>query len=277
MEANKVKGNAKSVTLENGVELTYCELGKEHDEVIVSGAFYFHTFMPVLEGLAERYHVYGVVMRGTGQTTETLPDGSVNWDRQWGRDVHDFARALGLGKFHYVGKCHGVNPGWYLVKEHPEELIDFCSFYLAPHLLQQNSNQWVDTIQNEGPQALMGKALSDQSKLPLKIAEIEALGPEGLKSLPAEAQAQAGSPEKIWNGDLAACRATLESCPVPVLYMFGTDDIFFQDHRDSSIEAMRVTKGAKSVILQGARHLLEMDCPEKLVKEGLFFMEGHRG
>lgn len=49
MEANKVQGEAKSLALENGIELTYCERGKEHEEVVVTGAFYFHTFMPVVE------------------------------------------------------------------------------------------------------------------------------------------------------------------------------------------------------------------------------------
>lgn len=272
MEANKVKGEAKGITLPNGVELTYCELGREHDEVLISGAFYFHTFMPVLEGFAQRYHVYGVVMRGTGDAAERMADGTVNWCRQWGKDIHDFAQAMGIDRFHYAGKCHGVNPGWYLVKEHPEELIDFCSFYLAPHLLPRNSNQWMDTMRNEGPQALMAKAIRHQDRIPLKIAEVQALGPEGMKSLPPEVQGQADSPEIIWD-DVDGCRKTLESCPVPVLYLFGTDDLVFQDHFDSTIEAMRVTKGAKTVFLQGERHLMEMDCPERMVSEGLFFID----
>lgn len=34
MEANKVQGEAKSLTLENGIELTYCERGQEHEEVV---------------------------------------------------------------------------------------------------------------------------------------------------------------------------------------------------------------------------------------------------
>ena len=74
MEANKIKGEAKSLILNNGVELTYCELGKDNKEVIVSGAFYFHTFMPVLEELAKKFHVYGVVMRMDGKVTEHQPE-----------------------------------------------------------------------------------------------------------------------------------------------------------------------------------------------------------
>ncbi len=272
MEANKIKGEAKSVVLSNGVELTYCEYGQEHEEIVISGAFYFHTFAPVLEGLAKRYHVYGVVMRGTGETVERMADGTVNWDRQWGRDIYDFARAMGIERFHYVGKCHGTNPGWYLVKEHPEVLYDFCSFYMAPHVLPRNSNQWMDTVENEGPQALMAKAMRHQERIPLKIAEIQALGPEGAKSLPPETQTQADSPEVIWDS-LEDCRHTLENCPVPVLYLFGTDDIVFQDHLDATLLAMRITKGAKTVMLQGERHLLEMDCPQRMVDEAFFFID----
>lgn len=272
MEANKIKGEAKSIVLEDGAEITYCELGEGNDEVLISGAFYFHTFMPVLEGLADRFHVYGVVMRGDGPTTEALPDGTVNWNRQWGKDVYDFAQAMGVERFHYVGKCHGTEPGWYLVKEHPEALIDFCSFYLAPHLLPANSNQWGDTIKNEGPQALLSKAMRNQNLIPMKVAEMKALGEKGMASLPPEAGAQAARPELIWE-NVDDCRTTLENCPVPVLYLFGTDDILFQDFRDANLEAMRVTKRAKSVILQGERHLMEMDCPERMASEALFFTD----
>ena len=41
MEANKVAYGAKSIVLDNGVELTYCELGEQNEEVLVTGAFYF--------------------------------------------------------------------------------------------------------------------------------------------------------------------------------------------------------------------------------------------
>ena len=69
METNKVAYGAESIMLENGVELTYCELGEQNEEVLITGAFYFHTVMPVVELLAERYHVYGVVMRFDGKTS----------------------------------------------------------------------------------------------------------------------------------------------------------------------------------------------------------------
>ena len=92
MEANKIKGESKSIVLDNGAELTYCEYGKENKEVLIAGAFYFHTLMPVIEGLAKRYHVYGVVMRFDGITDELNPDGTTHWGRQWGKDLYDFSQ-----------------------------------------------------------------------------------------------------------------------------------------------------------------------------------------
>mgnify|MGYP006988931951 CR=1 FL=1 len=87
MEANKIKGESKSIVLSNGVELTYCERGETHTEIMVCGAFYFHTAMPLVEKLAERYHVYGIVMRFDGEASEKNADGTIHWGRQWGKDI----------------------------------------------------------------------------------------------------------------------------------------------------------------------------------------------
>lgn len=144
MEANKIKGEAKSLVLDNGAEITYCELGTQNEEVLVSGAFFFHTFMPVMEILAQRYHVFGIVMRFDGPADIFDTDGGVHWTRQWGKNVYDFVVKMGIKKFHYFGKCHGTVPGWYLFKNHPEMLIDFCSFFLCPHLKGQDSDSWFE-------------------------------------------------------------------------------------------------------------------------------------
>ena len=68
MEAKKIKGQALSIVLPNGQEVTYCERGAENKEVLITGAFYFHTVMPVVEALGKKYHVYGIVMRISGDS-----------------------------------------------------------------------------------------------------------------------------------------------------------------------------------------------------------------
>jgi len=76
--------------------------------------------MPVAKGLAQRYHVYAVVIRFSGPAKHKNEDGSIHWGKQWGQDIYDFAKQLGIKSFHYMGKCHGTIPGWWLVKNHPE-------------------------------------------------------------------------------------------------------------------------------------------------------------
>ena len=41
MEKNKIRGEAKSLILDSGIELTYCECGEKNSEIIITGAFPF--------------------------------------------------------------------------------------------------------------------------------------------------------------------------------------------------------------------------------------------
>ena len=60
---------------------------------------------------------------------------------------------------------------------------------------------------------------------------------------------------------------------LPIEYLFGSEDLFFQDHFDSNIFAMMNTKNSRSIILAGERHLMEIDCPERVANEVLNFIE----
>ena len=74
-------------------------------------------------------------MRMDGEGVNHSADGKNNWPRQWGEDVWQFTQKIGIEKFHYVGKCHGTNPGWYITRNHPEALLSFSSFFLSPHIM----------------------------------------------------------------------------------------------------------------------------------------------
>lgn len=273
MEANKVSENCKAVVLPNGVELTYCEFGEEHSEVVISGAFYFHTFTPVLEELAKRYHVYGVVMRFAGKATELNEDGSTHWGRQWGEDIYQFAKALGIEKFHYVGKCHGTNPGWFMVKNHAEMILSFCSFYLVPHLLPQNSNLWVEIPAKQGLIAHVKATMRKEESFPIKMAELQTIGKSGTDTDVDKISARyASCPEQYWDSK-EECEEFIRNMDIPLCLCFGTDDILFQDYYDSNIKVMLEAKRARTVIIQGERHLMEIDCPARVAREMAFFIE----
>lgn len=260
--------------LDNGAELTYFERGQEHEEVLICGAFYHHTFMPVAEGLAERYHVYGIVMRFDGITDQKEPDGTTHWGRQWGKDVYDFAVKMGIKRFHYVGKCHGTQPGWWLVKNHPEMLIDFCSFFLAPHVKPQNSHKWQDLLQDGDTTEMMRVALRyPESGLKKKMEEMAALGPGGLSPEVGRITFKyASEPQKQWDS-LEECEQTLRTTDVPIGYLFGSEDPLMDDYFDSNMYAWRITKGCHFTILNGERHLMELDCPERVVGEAFAFID----
>lgn len=270
MEKNKIRGEAKSLILDSGIELTYCERGEKNSEIIITGAFFFHTFMPVIEKLAEKFHVYGVIMRFDGKSTEKNSDGSINWSRQWGSDIYNFAKKLNLSKFHYVGKCHGTVPGWYLVKNYPEMLQSFSSFFLAPHTKNQNSNQWFELLAKKDLTAMMSAALrKPETGTTKKMAEMATVGEVDATIIPKYA---ANFTENIWSSN-EECIEFLKKNEIPIEYLFGSEDLFFQDHFDSNIFAIMNTKNARTVILGGERHLMEIDCPERVANEVLNFIE----
>ena len=274
MEANKIKGKAQGLTLDNGAELTYCELGQDHQEILVTTAFYFHTFMPVVEELAKRFHVYALIMRFDGPTDQLNADGTTNWARQWGKDLYDFCVKKGLKKFIHFGKCHGTIPGWYLVKEHPEMLDCFASFYLLPHVKGQTSNTWFDGL-NPGIEHMMGMAMRKQKTgIPKKIAEVRSIGDAANKP---EFQKYAPSPELIWDS-LEDCDKALKNMTVPVGYCFGTQDPVFQDYYESNIYGIMNTRGSRTIFLEGEKHLMELDNPERVAAEVFDFVDQcHKG
>lgn len=270
MEQQKIRGEAKSLILKSGIELTYCERGENNDEVIICGAFFFHTFMPVVEKLAERYHVYGVIMRFDGKGNQLNEDGSINWTRQWGNDICNFALEKNIPEFHYVGKCHGSVPGWYIAKNYPERLKSFASFFLAPHTKPQNSNQWFDLLSRKDLTAMMQAALrKPETGTKLKMEEMATVGKVDARIIPTYA---ADFARHIWSST-EACIDTLRNMTVPIAYLFGTEDLFFQDHLDSNLFAMMNTKNARSILLGGERHLMEIDCPERVAAEVLKFID----
>ena len=273
IESNKIKGEAKSIKLNNGVVLTYAEKGEKNEEVMITGAFYHHTFMPVVEGLSRRYHVYAVVMRFSGPTEELEKDGTTNWTKQWGRDIYNFALEMKINKFHYIGKCHGTIPGWWLVKNHPEVLIDFCSFFLGPHLQPNNSNQWDEKLASGKMKELMSVALrKPESGIKKKMEEMASLGNLDGKEIEL-ASKWGGFPEYIWDKDLKAVEKSLKNTNIPIGYLFGTDDILFNDYYDANMLLFKITKGCHFTILQGERHLMEIDCPERVVDEAFYFID----
>ena len=227
--------------------------------------------MPVVEGLAKRYHVYAIVMRFDGKTDCLNDDGTTHWAKQWGKDIYDFSQEMGIERFHYIGKCHGTIPGWWLFKEHPEVLIDFSAFFLGPHTLPSNSNKWTELLTSGNMKEMMAVAMKNvESGLKKKMEEMKCIGPNA----GGEATMKYGGyPEMIWDNDIKTMEEDLRNATVPIGYLFGSDDPLFRDHYDSNMRLPFITKNCHFTILNGEKHLMELDCPERIVDEAFFFID----
>ena len=267
--------NCHAVTLDNGVDLPYVEFGEENEEVIVSGAAYFITFNTFLKDLAKDYHVYGFIMR-SGHTDEGVPaeiydeEGDIHWTRQWGKDIYEATQKLGLKQFNYVGKCHGVMPGYWLLRNHPETLLSLVSISQSMHAVPADSDMWNKLQKEEGPNFSL-RTMRKKEGLALKAKEVQTIGLNIGRQDPKDnywgshAEAVCDSPEEV--------QELLLNNTVPMFYMFATDDILYNDFHTANVWAMENTAHSRSVILQGERHLFEMDIPHKMAWETLRFLE----
>ena len=156
------------------------------------------------------------------------------------------------------------------MKNHPEMLIDFGSFYMAPHLKPQNSNVWFDTQHHKGPWALMSVAMRKKSGLFKKMLELASLG-SARKDMDGGALKYA-FPETLWD-NLEECEKDMRKVNVPVYFMFGSEDVLFHDHYDSNMYAKEIVPGCKFKVLEGERHLMELDNPKRVVSEELEFID----
>lgn len=232
----------------------------------------FHTWTPVLKVLARKYHVYGVEQRGEGPTTQYNPDGSVHWSNQWGEDLYQFCGKLGIEKFHYVGKCHGILPGWWMVAHHPEMLRSFCSFYLAPRFAGVNEDSWGEVQREQGRDAHLLRLMRKKENLHIKTEEMLKLGSTlaGIGKITNDYVVYGIN--RLWESQQAMeeCVANVE---VPICQMFGVQDPLYTDWLESNqLSAVKI-KNARTVLLQGEYHLMEMDCPERIGDEAAFFIE----
>ena len=59
-----------------------------------------------------------------------------------------------------------------------------------------------------------------------------------------------GFPEYIWDKDLKAVEKSLKNTNIPIGYLFGTNDILFNDYYNANILLFNITKECHFTILQ---------------------------
>ncbi len=150
----------------------------------------------------------------------------------------------------------------------------FASFYLLPHVKGQTSDTWFGGME-QGIEHMMSMAMRKQrTGLPKKMDELRCIGNAAETD---EFKLYAASPEKVWD-TIEECDAALKNMTVPVGYCFGTQDPVFNDYYESNIYGIMNTRGARTVFLQGEKHLMELDAPERVGEEVVAFIDQcHKG
>lgn len=265
------KRETKKIILSNGVELSYEEYGVGNKETMIMGQFYYDTFQRWVNAMAEKFHIYAVIMRFDGKTTFKNADGKTNWAEQWGEDIYQFSRAIGADKFLYVGKCHGSVPGWYLVDCHPEVLKGFViGSLLPPNRIPKPPKpemlSWGKALASGNPDLMRAGLpilMRSQDRIEEKLQEIMNADVSGISSSSTTSMPLLNYKT---NEQLADFYSKIK---LPVLLLYGTEYPGLDD--EMLLLAVKTIPQMKAVIFQGERHFYEIDIPEKLADEVKLF------
>ena len=91
----------------------------------------------------------------------------------------------------------------------------------------------------------MSRPIRKQERVPIKMTELKTIGSNISQPF---VEQYAGSPEKIWDSK-EECEEFMRNVTVPVLLLYGTDDILLLDHFDNTIKAFMTIRGNKCVFL----------------------------
>lgn len=208
-------------------------------------------------------------MRSNGITSKVASDGEVDWSAQWCDDICQFAYDLGIEKFIYFGKCHGSMPGWKLLQEHPELLNAFIPISMIPasHLLTSPHLMKMIGLRNEenGLMKFIKATVRKRESVAIKINEMKTLGPDGLMT-----SKHMGSFTEF--EDYEDVLEYMSHINVPMLMIYGTEDPGYKDWTEQIFKLAAVVPDMKLVTFQGERHLFEIDVPDKIDNEVIFYL-----
>ena len=152
-------GDARFVDVD-GVRTGYFEAGSGEPLVLIHGGGFGSTvsancFRPLVDPLAEHFHVYVIDKLGQGYT-DNPPNDSDYTMAAVTRHIHRFMETMGLQRVHLAGHSRGALPAIRIAVEYPEmieNLILFNSRTLAPDDPNQPSQSAAAPAQPAQPPA----------------------------------------------------------------------------------------------------------------------------
>lgn len=272
----ETKAMEKSITLKNGVALSYYEFGAGNKDVMIISQLYFITYRAWLEAMADRFHIYAIAMRmddAHGPISEYWDDGAIYWPAQWAEDINGFAEEKGIEHYIYCGKCHGTTPSWVLLKRYPEKLKAVITMSLMPFnrdgIIPLPRKAFVNMIMGYPDKTLPKPdptCRHPECNYSLKECEMATVDYSAFQKISSHPSffplAEYKTREEVL--------AFMDTVKTPILFYYGSKDHMYEDW---AIEAAMHAENGKIVIVNGERHLCELDIPERMALDCIAFID----
>lgn len=208
--------------------------------------------------LAERFRLVRFDSRGHGRSE--VPDGPYVIE-ELGRDVLALLEDLGLERVHFCGLSMGGMTGMWLAVNAPERIDRLALCSTSTHMPPADGwHERAATVRAEGMGAIADGAIERWFSAPDGRPDAVQRVRQGLLDSPAEGYA--ASCEAIAAHDL---REQIAAITAPTLVIVGDEDPATPpDH--ARFIASRVD-GARLVELERARHLLNVEHPDRVTRE----------
>jgi 3-oxoadipate enol-lactonase len=209
-----------------------------------------------LPALVDHFRVLRYDQRGHGRTAAPLGPYTI---AELGRDALDLLDQLGMERVSFCGTSLGGMTGMWLAINAPERIDRLALCCTSAHLPPRET--WTEravTVRTHGVEAVVDAQLERWFTPALAERRPDALGRIRRALLATPPEGYAGCCEAIASHDL---RRELGSIRAPTLVLAAKDDPATPpDHGRLIADAI---DGARFVVLERARHLAVVECPEE--------------
>ena len=264
----------------SGQQITYLTAGTGEPVFLVHGiTTYSFVWGGVIPLLAADYQVFAPDLLGCGNSDKPLDQSYALKDHA--RRIQEFAAALGVQKFHYVGHDLGGGIGQILAATHPELLYDLTLINSVAYDFWPV--QPIISMRTPIVRQLMMASL-DLGAFKLIVQRgmyyKDKVTPELMAQFMQPMQTSAGRKAFLHfarcldNHDLMSLEQDLRKLPLPVLIIRGEADVYLRNLISEKLE--REIAGSKLVRIATGGHFLQLDEPELVAQTILDFLKSQR-
>jgi pimeloyl-ACP methyl ester carboxylesterase len=235
------------------------------------------SFLPTLDGLADRYQVHALDLPGFGKSSKPLPTGR-RYSMGWFADaVHAYLAANGLEDAHLVGNSMGGRIALETALRHPRSVrsvvglgpaVGFDEYRMLGPLLRLTQSQWVGLIPSPVSRTMIEGIVRDLFYDPSRVptANYEAAANDVLLAMrdPGHRLALLACARRLGSERARGKRAywhRLAGLTTPSYWIFGTHDRLVSSRYAARVE--RILPAAQVEVWPEMGHVPQFEAPDR--------------